>query len=308
MTRALVTGGTGFAGRFLVQHLADDGVEVHATAHSADTEAPGAEAIHALDVRDADAVSALVRELQPDEIYHLAGVTRPASGDVAGFYDVNLGGARNVLDALTDVAPDAKLLLVGSAYAYAPNTEPIVEAWPLEPHNHYGASKAAAEMLGRAYAADGLHVVLARPFNHSGPGQSPDFVLPTIVQQFDAARSRGDDVVTLQLGNLASIRDISDARDVVRAYSVMLRSGTAGGAYNAGAGQGHTIRELVDIVSKSFGIAASVDVDADRLRTGDVSTLVANVDRLVALGWNAERSLVDTVDDMANRLDRRATA
>jgi GDP-4-dehydro-6-deoxy-D-mannose reductase len=298
MTRALVTGGTGFAGRFLVQHLAAEGVDVHATSHGGHESAPGAATVHALDVRDATAVDALVDALRPDEIYHLAGVTRPASGDVAGFYDVNLGGARNVLEALRTRTPQARVLLVGSAYAYAPCTEPITEDWPIAPRNHYGASKAAAEMLGRAYAAEGLHVVLARPFNHSGPGQSPDFVLPTIVRQVRTAIADGRTSVTLQLGNLDPVRDISDVRDVVAGYTRAIRLGEPGEAYNLASGSGHSIRELVEIVRSACDVEVLIATDTSRVRAADVSTLVGSISKLQGLGWSPLIGLQATVMDM----------
>lgn len=300
MTRALVTGGTGFAGRYLVQHLAAEGVEVHATSHASHNDAPGADGVHALDVSDSAAVARVVRDLAPDEIYHLAGVTRPASGDVAGFYDVNLGGARSVLEALRTEAPDSKLLLVGSAYAYAPSSEPMDEEWPLAPQSHYGASKAAAEILGRAYAADGFHVVLARPFNHSGPGQPPDFVLPTIVQQVADAVARDAGAVTLELGNLDSVRDISDVRDIVAGYTLALRSGDSGRAYNLASGEGRSIRQLVDEVRDAAGIDVDVTTDASRLRAAEIDALIGDASRLRSLGWQPALTLRQTILDMLN--------
>lgn len=297
MTRALVTGGTGFAGRYLVEHLAGLGLTVHATAHESHTSAPGAQ-VHPLDLRDGDAVARLVQEIEPDRIFHLAGVTRPASGDVRGFYDVNLGGACNVLEAVRIHAPEARTLVVGSGYAYAPSAGPIDETWPLAPENHYGASKAAAELVARAYAQGGLHVVLARPFNHSGPGQPPDFILPTIVEQVAAGRRAGQRVVTLRLGNLEPVRDISDVRDVVAGYVTALEHGCSGEAYNLGSGHGHSIRELVDLVASAAGVEVVVESDVDRVRSADVSRLVAQIDRMLALGWIGHRSIESTVRDM----------
>lgn len=298
MTRALVTGGTGFAGRYLVRHLSDSAVDVHATAHASHHDAPGATAVHPLDVSDRRAVLALIEELQPDEIYHLAGATRPASGDVAGFYDVNLGGARNVLEAAAAHVPGAKVLLVGSAYAYAASNGPIAEDWPLTPTNHYGASKGAAEMIGRAYAADGLHVVLARPFNHSGPGQSPDFVLPTIVEQVRRATDSGAARAVLDLGNLSPVRDISDVRDVVVGYVVALRRGEPSQAYNLGSGTGRTIGQIADLVATHASIDVDIRTDDARVRDERASILVADISRMRSLGWAPARDLDVTVNDM----------
>jgi GDP-4-dehydro-6-deoxy-D-mannose reductase len=298
MTRALVTGGTGFAGRYLVAHLAGQGVEVHATSHWRDVESPSATAIHAVDVSNLHDLHKLVRKLKPDEIYHLAGVTQPSSGNVSGFYDVNLGGARNILDAASTADTPPAVLIVGSAYAYAPSDGPISEDWPLAPRNHYGASKAAAEMLGRAYAADGLHVVMARPFNHSGPGQNPVFVLPSIVAQVVQQRQAGGRAIELELGNLESVRDVSDVRDIVRGYVDLLRRGLPGAAYNFGSGHGETIRGLVDLVSETADVAITITQTPGRMRADDIPKLVADISAARAMGWSPAIPLHETVADM----------
>jgi len=172
MPRALVTGASGFAGAFLIQHLLDEGYEVTGSVHGPRKELPDGCRTVILDVTDRDALRRVVAETAPDEVYHLAGLTRPAGSAVEEFYRVNFNGALNLLEAVREAVPEAGVLLVGSAYAYGKADRPIAETKPLEPVNHYGVSKAAADMLGRSYTLQGLRVVNARPFNHSGQARA----------------------------------------------------------------------------------------------------------------------------------------
>ena len=214
----------------LVQHLLDQGYEVVAGVHGREARLPPECECVKLDVTDKEGVRQLIGRTQPGEIYHLAGLTRPASGTVEEFYRVNFGGALNLLEAVRDRTPEAGFLLVSSAYVYGKVAHLISETEPHKPVNHYGVSKAAADLLGYTYAVkEGLNVVRVRPFNHSGPAQSPDFVLPSLVRQF-AQVLVGNREPIIRLGNLDSVRDLSDVRDVVRGYRLALRKGRPGKA------------------------------------------------------------------------------
>lgn len=298
MPRALVTGASGFAGPFLIRHLLEEGYEVTGSVHGPDKKLPNGCRSLTLDVTDREAVQRAVAETSPDEIYHLAGLTRPASGAVKEFYAVNFGGALNLLEAVREVVPEAAVLLVGSAYAYGRYDRPITESDHLLPMNHYGVSKASADMLGRSYALQGLRVVNARPFNHSGPGQSPDFVLPTLVRQFAEIEIGLRDPV-IHLGNIDSVRDFSDARDIVRGYNLAVRRGRPGEAYNLGSGRGVSVRDLLDMVSQESGTEIEIRIERSRERADDIPCLLADVGKARReLGWMAELSLVQTVREM----------
>lgn len=298
MPRALVTGASGFAGPFLIRHLLGEGYEVVGAVHGPDRDLPDGCQPVSLDVTDKDAVRKAVAKTPPHEVYHLAGLTRPASGEIEKFYRVNFNGALNLLEAVRKETPGAGVLLVGSAYAYGRVDRPIAETDPFEPANHYGVSKAAADLLGRSYALQGMHVVNARPFNHSGPGQSPDFLLPTLVEQFAQIKTgRRNPVV--ELGNLDSVRDLSDVRDVVRAYHRMLLGGRPGEAYNVGSGRGVSVQEIFDLVRREAGVDVDLTVEPSRARATDIPYLVANTDKtLRELGWRAEIPLEKTIRDM----------
>jgi GDP-4-dehydro-6-deoxy-D-mannose reductase len=298
LTRALVTGASGFAAPFLIRELLSHGREVLGTIHGAGYEPPEEYTTLPLDVTDAEAVKRVVSETRPDEIYHLAGLTRPASEKINDFHAVNFGGALNLLEAAKAEAPGVSVLLVGSAYAYGRADRPIPEDTPLSPINHYGVSKAAAEMLGKIYVLEGLRVVLARPFNHSGPGQSPDFLLPTLVEQF-AEIKLGERNALVKLGNLDSVRDLSDVRDIARSYRLMLEKGESGEAYNAGSGRGVSVEETFEVVREAAGVEIELEVEESRMRASDIPYLVANTNKAEReLGWKPEVPLERTVREM----------
>lgn len=298
MPRALVTGASGFAGPFLIEHLLDHGYEVTGGVHGPHKTLPGESRAVTLDVTDGEALRRVVAETAPDEVYHLAGLTRPASGAVGEFYAVNFGGALNLLEAVRQETPEAGVLLVGSAYAYARSDHPLSEDYPFGPVNHYGVSKASADLLGGSYALQGLRVINARPFNHSGPGQSPDFLLPTLVEQF-AEIEAGREEPVVRLGNLDSVRDLSDARDVVRAYRLALQKGESGGAYNVGSGRGVSVREIFEIVSREADVEVELQVEPSRVRATDIPYLVADTGKArEKLGWETGIPLEETVRDM----------
>lgn len=298
MPRALVTGASGFAGGYLVHHLLGLGYEVVGGVHGVRADVPDGCRPVALDVTDRESLREIVAETRPDEVYHLAGIARPVGGSVGEFYEVNFGGALNLLEAVREHAPEAGVLLVGSAYAYGRVDRPIPETEPLSPMNHYGVSKASADLLAYCYALEGMNVVRARPFNHSGPGQSPDFVLPTLIEQF-AEIEAGKRETKVRLGNLESVRDFSDARDVARGYHLALQKGRSGEPYNFGSGRGTSVRELFELVREEAGLGVELEVEPSRVRATDIPYLVADVSKArEELGWEVEISLERTLRDM----------
>ena len=283
---ALVTGGHGFAGRHLLERLASDGTEVVAP--------PRAE----LDLLDAGAVAATVASLRPSLVFHLAAFTSArlswqAPGEVIR---TNFDMALNVLDAVRGEAPEARVALVGSGQVYGdPGALPVAEDAPLEPRNPYAVSKAAADLLGGQYAsAYGMHVVRLRPFNHIGPGQTDEYVLPSIARQVAEAEWAGLDEVVLQTGDLSAARDFTDVRDVVRAYVLAVRA--PAGAYNVCSGRSTTIAELIGLVRDAARIPVREQIDPARLRSHEPEEMRGSHERLTAAtGWKPEVPLTETV-------------
>ncbi|MGH9181911.1 MAG: NAD-dependent epimerase/dehydratase family protein, partial [Acidimicrobiales bacterium] len=221
--RAFVTGGHGFVGTWLRAHLEAEGDEVVA---------PGSE----VDITDAAATAAAMVAAAPEVVYHLAGLAHVGRSwaEPAEFLRVNAGGTLNVLEAARRVASPPRVLVVSSAEVYGhvgPDRLPLTEDAPRRPVSPYAASKAAAEMVTvQAHLGHGTAVVVARPFNHIGPGQDPSFMLPGLAGRILAAQRHG--VAVLGVGNLSPRRDLTDVRDIVRAYRLLATAGAAGATYN----------------------------------------------------------------------------
>jgi GDP-4-dehydro-6-deoxy-D-mannose reductase len=294
MPKALITGASGFVGPYLAKHLKRLGYEVWGSSLGRGQSDEFQSVV--LDIQHAEAVKDVMTNLAPDEIYHLASLSRPALSLIREYYDVNLYGTLNVLEAAKII--NAKTLIVSTAYVYGRHNSIISEIMPLEPVNHYGASKAAADLASISYALDGLHVVRVRPFNHSGPGQSPDFVLPSIIKQV-AQIETGQSEAVLRLGNLDSVRDFTDVRDIVKAYPKLLQQGESGCVYNLASGRGTSIRELVSMVTELSRQVIEVEQQASRSRPQDIPYLVGDTTLAhKVVGWATTYSLEQTLQDM----------
>ncbi len=289
----LITGGSGFVGGYLRAHLENLGEHVWSGVLGGAAED---DRRVKLDVRDDAAVRAVFRALQPREVYHLAGVTHPALGQLSDFYEVNVRGTLNIMEAAAEVG--AAVLVVSSAYVYGAQPGLLDETAPLKPVNHYGSSKAAAEFATLPYALAGAQVMRVRPFNHVGPGQAPDFLLPTLVQQL-ARIEAGQSEPTLKLGNLSSVRDFTDVRDVVRAYPKLLRKGESGEVYNLASGRGVSVQELVDKVLARARREVKLMSEPARVRATDIPELVGDAGKArAAVDWTPDIPLDRTLEEM----------
>ena len=295
----LVTGSRGFVGGHLVPRLEERGFRPLET----DRED--------LDVTDALAVAAIVASERPDAVVHLAAVSSVAAArsDPREAFRVNFAGARNLLAAVSRHAPRARVLLVGSGEAYGPlaaEAAPFDEAAALRPVSVYGRSKAAADLLGAAWSGRGLDVVRVRAFNHTGPGQSDDFVLASFARQLCEIEKQ-QQLPVIQTGNLESIRDFLDVGDVVAAYVALLDRRVPQGAYNVASGTGLRIGTLLERLMQIVGVRAELRVEAARLRPSDRS--IGDASRLRrATGWAPRIALERTLASLADDWRRRVSA
>jgi GDP-4-dehydro-6-deoxy-D-mannose reductase len=291
--RAAITGARGFVGRHLAAHLTTRGIEV------VELDVDGATP---LDVTDHDAVVRRVADERPDVVYHLAARSHVGESWRAGdqLVRVNVDGTRAVLDACVR-AHIERVLVVGSAEQYgavAPDELPVSESTPFRPITPYGGSKVAAEAIAcAAHREHGLGVVCVRAFNHTGPGQSPTFLVPGLAARIAAAEREGRDEIAL--GNGDAVRDFSDVRDVVRAYALLIERGTPGEAYNVCSGAGVRVGDLAaELVGRSTR-ALRVTTSAELVRPIDVPVLVGDPEKLrAATGWTPEVDLARTLDDV----------
>lgn len=248
----------------------------------------------------------------PRTVIHLAAQASAGRSfaDPAATYLTNVVGTANLLEALADHAAGARVLIPGTALAYAPeaaNRGPLDETAAILPSNHYGASKYAQEQVARVFAATrDLTVYVTRAFNHIGPGQGPDFALPAFARQVAMAERHGGG--TIRVGNLNTQRDFLDVRDVVGAYLTVLDKGEPGLVYNVASGRGVSVRELLDILLESATCTVDVEVDESLLRPVEIPTLVGDASRLRALGWRPLFDLRQTVRDTLDWWRTRASA
>ena len=264
-----------------------------------------------LDVTDPAAVDGFLASERPDAIVHLAALSSvAASGDDPRLaFRVNEGGARNVLTAALRLAPGVRVLLVGSGEVYgplAPEAAPFDERSPLRPRSAYARSKAAADRLGAEWSARGLDVVRVRPFNHTGPGQSDSFVLASFARQLCEIEKQKQNPA-LRVGNLESIRDFLDVRDVVAAYLALLDRRVPAGAYNVASGAGWRIGTLLERLMEIVGVRPATRVEPARLRPADRS--IGDASRLrLATGWAPRIPIADTLASLVEDWRCRVSA
>jgi GDP-4-dehydro-6-deoxy-D-mannose reductase len=297
--RALITGASGFAGGYLVRGCHAAGDEVLGISRRGTV--PCGEAL-SVDLLDAPAVRSAVRSLAPQVVYHLAALSSVGRSweEPASTLQDNIASAVNVLEAVRLEAPSARLVWVSSCQIYgAPDRLPADEDAPVRPDNPYGVSKASGDMLAGVYAAaHGLDVIRARPFNHTGPGQPPLFILSSLARQAAEGRLAGVDTLRVRTGNAATRRDFTDVRDVARAYRLLAERAEPG-IYNVSSGRSISAAEQVQLLADLIApIEVRHEVDPHRVRAHEVMDLSGSHDRLTAAtGWRPEITLRQTMSD-----------
>jgi GDP-4-dehydro-6-deoxy-D-mannose reductase len=310
----LVTGVSGFVGPHLARALAAAGARVIGL--GIEPEPPLGVPLagwHTADLGDPQPVTDAMARVHPDAVVHLAGQSSAGRSfaDPDGTFRANVTGTANLLDAVRDGAPEARVLVIGSGEAYGPQPEGtrVGEDAPFAPVSPYAASKAEADRLAAIAGMQGLDVVRVRAFSHTGPGQSPVFVVPGWAQQI-AAIEAGRAEPVLNVGNLEVTRDLSDVRDVVVAQLALLERGARGAAYNVCRGEGVELNDVVRRLVALARVPIRVETDPARLRPADVPWLVGDPSRIARdTGWRAatplERTLADVLEEWRGRGEGR---
>lgn len=287
--RALITGLSGFTGQYVAQELRAAGYQVFGTITPG--HAPG-EGEYAVDLLDRAGLAAVVGEVRPDVVAHLAAIAFVAHGDVEQIYRVNVVGTRNLLEALAGLAHKPSAVLLASSANIYGNTDVgvIDEDVPAAPANDYAVSKLAMEYAARLWQ-DKLPLIFVRPFNYTGVGQADNFLLPKIVSHF---RRQAADI---ELGNLHVWRDFSDVRMVAQSYRRLLATPAAiGGTFNICSGQAYSLGEALDMMAAIAGYKINVHVNPAFVRANEVVRLVGDNRRLAAAtGAPAIVPLADTL-------------
>jgi GDP-4-dehydro-6-deoxy-D-mannose reductase len=302
MTRPiLVTGAAGFAGSHLLDLLSREPTPLvawHRSSSPPEHRTAGVE-WQRVDLLDRARVRESIRHLVPARVYHCAGAAHVGQswGDTTRTLANNVLGTHHLMEALRDDAPDARVLLPSSALVYAASDQALAEDDPLVPGSPYGLSKLAQEMVGH----DNGHrpiVTIARPFNHAGPRQDQSFVASGIARRI-AEIEAGVSPAELPVGNLEPRRDLTDVRDVVRAYQVIIERGTPGRPYNVCSGRAIAVRDLLDMFLARARTVIRVVTDPARYRPNDTPVVLGDAGRIqTELGWSPGIPLEETVDDL----------
>lgn len=307
--KILITGGTGFAGSHLIEALSDAGYQnLHTTVFR---DPPDflkdklpEQSFHMVDLNDQESTNQLILELQPDQIYHLASFAA-VSKSYGGVREVlinNLQLQVNLLEAVAQHSRQSKLLIIGSADAYGvslPGEIPITEDHPFRPANPYAVSKAAQELLAYSYGLSSqLDVIIARPFNHFGERQSPDFAIPAFITQLVLIENGSGS--ELKVGNLDGIRDLTDVKDMVKAYILLMEKGKTLEAYNIGTGIGISMESVVEMLIKMTRADVTVVADETRMRPVNIPEMIASNAKIKELGWNIENQLENSLERTFN--------
>jgi GDP-4-dehydro-6-deoxy-D-mannose reductase len=310
-TRNLVTGVTGFAGCYLAEHLLVRGESVLGLSRRASWPT-GWERLRkqvevfTCDLCDGRAIEAILRRVQPATIYHLAGYAQVGASfrEPEAAWSGNLTATRQLCEAVIRWGGAPRILFVGSGQVYGPGIEPgrpVDEQAPLLPDSPYAASKAAADLACYQYACSpGLDVVRARPFNHIGPHQSPEFAIPNFARQL-VAIERGQCPPVIETGNLSSQRDLTDVRDTVAAYVLLADKGRQGEAYNIGSGRSYSMQTVLDRMLALMGLKVELRRRTDLLRPSEPALMRVEASKLRReTGWapryTLDQTLADTID------------
>jgi GDP-6-deoxy-D-talose 4-dehydrogenase len=280
--KILITGASGFTGRHFISIARSAGHEI---------------SILESNINDVRSIaSELTGRGQIDAVVHLAGAAFVGQANSAGFYEVNTVGTGNLLESLASGSSEARspvVLLASSANIYG-NCEqsPITEDQPPKPVNHYAASKLAMEHIAHTYC-DRMKIVMARPFNYTGPGQASSFLIPKLVDHFVRRAPE------IELGNLHVEREFNDVRMVCDAYLSLLNHGVPGEVYNVCSGHPHTLLEVIAALEALTGHQIQVKVNPAFVRASEVRRLCGDPGKLIAcIGSLQSYTLTDTLSTM----------
>lgn len=305
----LITGAGGFVGGHLLTFLRNNTtMTLHGTLIAETEKRPSLVAtcdnLHVIDLRDPEHVRRLLAEVRPDRIFHLAGqafVPRSFE-DPWDTLETNIRGELNLLQAIHELKLTTRVLVIGSAEMYgAARAEqlPLTEQTPFAPSSPYSVSKIAQDMLALQYHLSyGLFTVRTRSFNHIGPGQNERFAIPSFASQIvQIEMGRAEPVV--YVGNLSAERDLTDVRDIVRAYHMALELGEPGAAYNVCSGVAYSMQYVLDRLIALSEQPITVRVSPDRFRPVEIPRLVGDYSRLhQQTGWMPQISLDQTLHDV----------
>ncbi len=293
--KVLITGINGFVGRILHSELLKKNCAVFGMdimGNSRD--------VFAADITHPGAVDDIIKKIQPDYVFHLAAIPYVDYNNPTSLYNININGTLNVLKSCNLLNKKPGILIISSSQVYGnvdKSRQPITEEFPISPINHYGASKASAEEIALAFFHEyGLPVTVARPFNHFGLGQSPNFVIPKIVNSFINNDSE------IMLGNIEPVRDFLDVRDVVDAYIKISEIPSEGDVFNIASGKGYNIPDIITALEELTGKKLKIVIDKNFIRGNEIFYSIGDAGKLMQrINWKPVYTIKDTLKWMMGK-------
>lgn len=303
--KSLVIGAAGFVGYYLIKELVNQGDEVFATKLSFENLDETLNCTtYDLDITNYNEVYKVINEIHPEAIYHLAAQSSVTTSWKKPQLTANINfiGTINVLEACREICPDSRILLVGSSEEYGSVniSNKINEDISLNPKNIYALTKAACESLAKIYVeAYNMNIMTTRSFNHIGPRQLPNFVIPDFCSQV-AKIEKGLQEPIIRVGNLNSYRDFTDVRDIVNAYYMIVSKGISGETYNVGSGKALKIGDILDIILSNSTKEIKVEIDKNKFRPIDIPKVEADISKIKNLGWTPKYDVNDSIISILN--------
>ena len=312
MKKFLITGYSGFVSRHFCEYLENNGIRSlikGIDVHRPDFQQEGFKNIkldfEKIDLLDKGTVENIIFDFQPDYILHLASFSSVAFSwkePIISFQN-NTNIFLNLLEAVRKLNISTRILSVGSSEEYGnvrENDLPLQEDHPLKPISPYAVARVSQELLSKIYSNGyGVDIVMTRSFNHIGPFQKDIFVLPSFVKQLVQLKENGTRTNELITGDITVIRDFTDVRDVVAAYYLLLTKGEKGEVYNVCSGKGWSLKEIIDMISKTLEIEVYTRADSNLLRPSDNKMIIGSNQKIVnCLHWKPKYSIEQSLSDM----------
>lgn len=306
MKNILITGGTGFVASHLVEELYQRGERgIHLTSYRDEGEFVkqfvDASNIHQINLTDYEATQNLIEEVKPDEIYHLASIANVGDSfeKRKAILEMNTSLQLNLLEAIKNHVPNSKMLHISTALVYEARNQAVDEDATLGPDNPYALSKLVQDMMVHYFTrSEKLNIVRVRPFNHIGERQALGFVVADLAASI--VKVEKGLAKTVFVGNLDSVRDFSDVKDIVDAYILLMEKGQSGEVYNLGSGKAYSIGEILEILSSKASKEIKIEIDSNKIRPVDLPYLVCNNEKILKLGWQPKHQLAETLERILN--------
>ena len=306
----LVTGGTGALGYHILSSLVGTTHDLFSFSDEQPQPWQKVEGVQYLngDLLNFKHMQDVIQFVQPTHIYHLASQSSVGLSYKKPYetLNINLLGTQNLLEAVRQNCPKAKVMLLSSSEIYGRTDHQLTylhkETDAPNPLTPYATSKACMELLGNQFKnAYGLHVVFARPFHFTGPHHSRRFVIPSITYQLVKIKYYGTEP-TIYSGSLDISRDVIDVRDVARGMIQLLNQSEPGEAYNLCCGKSYTFRELTEMLVDIAGVSVDFRFDPGYERSNDIPLLIGNPEKAMSMGWKPMISIEDCLTDLFNEM------